>query len=438
MSLIVPIAMFGWPLVVIIFFLNLPPRRAVIYSMMGAWMFLPIAGYSLPGIPDVTKMSIACVSVTVVAMVFDPAFFRPFRWFWGDLFLLAWLLVPIPSCMLSSIGLYEGISGTVNQAIGWGLPFLLGRTYFSSAEALNELATAFFVAGLVYLPLVLFEVRMSPQLHSWIYGFHQHSFLQARRGGGFRATVFMQHGLAVATFMATATVCGVYLYFHKLLKPIYSAPAWLGVAGVIVGTLLCKSAYSILLMFLGIAALILSTKFKTRAIFLILASVPVVYLFARTFGQWDAQILRDAALLISEDRKGSLGVRLDSEDSLWKWLQGDVLFGRARMDELLSAPREVWGRFIPDGFWLIALGKYGMVGLVSVFGLLLAPVFVYLGRMKPNQMFSQRYAGATCLCLILAMYAMDNLLNAMLNPMFLLAAGGLLAVRDEHENSVPI
>ena len=60
----------------------------------------------------------------------------------------------------------------------------------------------FVLGGLIYVPLCLFEVRMSPQLHNMVYGFAQHSFGQTVRGGGWRPMVFMQHGLAVGLFMS--------------------------------------------------------------------------------------------------------------------------------------------------------------------------------------------------------------------------------------------
>lgn len=68
MTSLVPIAIFGWPLIVLALFTVVPPRRAVIIGMLGAWLFLPVvAGYRLPGMPDITKMSITCAGVFVGA-----------------------------------------------------------------------------------------------------------------------------------------------------------------------------------------------------------------------------------------------------------------------------------------------------------------------------------------------------------------------------------
>jgi len=181
MTPLVPIAIFGWPLVVLVLFTVLPPRPSVIVAMLGAWLFLPMAGYPLPGLPDITKMSITCVTVFLGTMFFDAGRFSRLRWSWVDLAIVAWVLVPLPSAVSSGYGAYEGFSGILNQIVSWGMPYLIGRLYFSDLDGLRELAMGIFVGGLVYVPFVLFEARMSPQLHTWIYGFHQHSFGQARR-----------------------------------------------------------------------------------------------------------------------------------------------------------------------------------------------------------------------------------------------------------------
>lgn len=77
--------------------------------------------------------------------------------------------------------------------------------------------------------------------------------------------------------------------------------------------------------------------------------------------------------------QGSLGVRLDSEDVCWRFMQPSLLFGDGRMDRLML--READGeRFVPDALWLIVLTKNGLFGLVVVFAFLLAPPALYLRR----------------------------------------------------------
>ena len=71
-------------------------------------------------------------------------------------------------------------------------------------------------AGLWYSLLILVETRFSPQLHTWLYGFFPHSFLQQKRFGGFRAVVFLGHGLVVAMFVVVVLSSSVILWKEKI------------------------------------------------------------------------------------------------------------------------------------------------------------------------------------------------------------------------------
>ena len=94
------------------------------------------------------------------------------------------------------------------RSIKWGVPYFLGRSYLLEPRALRELTWAIFLGGLVYVPLCLFEMRISPQLHKWAYGFRSSAFAMELRWGGYRPQVFMQSGLAVAMWMTSASLVG--------------------------------------------------------------------------------------------------------------------------------------------------------------------------------------------------------------------------------------
>ena len=65
-------AMFGWIPVVLVLFAALPPRRAVPVSFIGAWLFLPMAGWDLSGLPDYTKTSATSVGALLGVLLFRP------------------------------------------------------------------------------------------------------------------------------------------------------------------------------------------------------------------------------------------------------------------------------------------------------------------------------------------------------------------------------
>src|SRR3954464_12693541 len=215
MGFLVPLTLFGWIPFVLLLFLLFPPRRAVIMAFLVAWLFLPMAGYKLPALPDYTKMSATVVGVLMAAVLFDTDRILSFRPKWIDIPIIIFCTSPAVSSYLNNLGLYDGAAEVVRQTITWGLAYLIGRVYFSDLEGIRELAIGLFIGGLVYVPLCLIEIRMSPQLHKIVYGYYQHAFVQTKREGGFRPMVFMQHGLMVAMWMAMTTMVGTWLWRSK-------------------------------------------------------------------------------------------------------------------------------------------------------------------------------------------------------------------------------
>ena len=62
---------------------------------------------------------------------------------------------------------------------------------------------------------MLFEIRMSPQLHRWLYGYYPFGFITQMRYGGFRPSVFMENGLVCAFFAMTAMVAATAFGEHE-------------------------------------------------------------------------------------------------------------------------------------------------------------------------------------------------------------------------------
>ncbi|NJL30321.1 MAG: hypothetical protein HC898_01085 [Phycisphaerales bacterium] len=76
-----------------------------------------------------------------------------------------------------------------------------------------------------------------------------------------------------------------------------------------------------------------------------------------------------------------------------------------------------------DSLWVIALGSTGLVGLAGLFAsLLLAPVTLLAKRGFPGPWLG---GGSLFACLLLSVYATDCLFNGMVNPVYVLFAGGL-------------
>ena len=110
------------------------------------------------------------------------------------------------------------------------------------------------IGALIYVPLCLFEIKMSPQLHKLVYGFQQHAFYQTKRFGGYRPMVFMQHGIMVALWMAAGTLMALGMMPDR--KRIGGVPMGWIVAGLFVVTLLCKSVGAMFLLIVGMGVVL--------------------------------------------------------------------------------------------------------------------------------------------------------------------------------------
>jgi len=94
------------------------------------------------------------------------------------------------------------------------MPYFIGRVYFTDAESVRELAIGFFISGLIYIPICLFEIRMSPQLSKWLYGFD--AGFSGQRLGGWRPTGLMASGLMLGMWMTAASLCAVWLWYTEV------------------------------------------------------------------------------------------------------------------------------------------------------------------------------------------------------------------------------
>ncbi len=109
--------------------------------------------------------------------------------------------------VLQGLRPYDAFSAAAYKAIDL-IPFILGYNLLDRPRDRHEVLRALVIAALGYSLLMLIEIRLSPQLHNWLYGFFPHSFGQQMRGDGFRPVVFLGHGLLVAIFTSMAVVVG--------------------------------------------------------------------------------------------------------------------------------------------------------------------------------------------------------------------------------------
>jgi len=433
-------ALLLWPLVSIYLFATRPLGQALLWTILGGYLLLPVGTeIKFPGVPAFDKSSIPALVALLGCLVVGRRPSNPSRGFGAAEVLFAALLVgpfitsefnsdalqvggTYGSLVLPGVGHYEALSASVAQLIVL-LPFILGRRYLRSFEDSHTILRALTLAGLAYTLPMLLEVRLSPQLHVWIYGYFPHSFEQQMRDGGFRPVVFLGHGLRVAFFAMTAILASVALWRCRE-RVLPAAPAlvtgWLGAT-----LLLCKTLGSFVYA-AALAPVIMFMKPRSQVrVAAVLVSLALFYPLLRVTDLFPTERLLDTAGFVDAKREASLKIRFDQEKML--------------LDRALERPWFGWGRFgrgriyddtgkdvtLSDGHWVITMGTFGLFGFLAEFGLLALTVYRALGAM--------RYAGSVrehfflaALSLIVAIGLVDLLPNATINPTSWLFAGALL------------
>ena len=428
MNWLVPAALFGFAPLVVILFTALSPVRAVLVAYLAGWMFLPVADLQLFGFFDYSKGTAVPLVVFLGVLAFDSRRLRGLRFTLFDLPVAFFCVAPFVSSLANDLGWYDALSALTYQTITWGLPYLTGRLYFSSPQGLRRLGYAMLAAGMVYAPLCLWEIRMSPQLHATVYGFHQHDWTQTMRFGGYRPMVFMSHGLMVGLWMAAASLVGIVLWMSGAARRVWGIPLSLAVPTLLVTTVLCKSFGAIALLFLAAPALVAMRSLRTSLPMALLLCLPPTYVLLRTVGAWSGAELTGLVAELSPERANSLSFRLEAEEQLGlkameKPLLGWGGWGRSfvrRFEEL-----ERTDTVITDSLWMLVFGKTGAFGLASLLLFFLVPVLALWRRCPPRLWASPRAALPWALGLVLTLYAFDSLVNAMVNPVYFLIAGGL-------------
>jgi hypothetical protein len=311
------------------------------------------------------------------------------------------------------------------------VPYLVGRLYLRRAEDLRDVVTAIFIGGLAYVPLCLFEIKMSPQLHILVYGFHQHSFEQTVRFGGWRPVVFLQHGLSVATWMISATVAGLGLWRGGRAVPVIGLAPWITVPALAVTSVLCKSVGAIVLMTVGVFDLAISRRLRSTIPLALLTLVVPAYLVSRIAFHWQPSAIIGHVEEIDSERADSFKVRVVSDQALVERAMERPWFGWGG-----------WGRFrvgvaITDSLWAIVLGSRGLVGLLALFGMMvvaqLLAIAVNIRRLRLAHESFREQPEVVVSILLLALYALDCMLNAMPGQIFTAIAAGLLGYGAERD-----
>jgi hypothetical protein len=435
MSIQAQLVLLAWLPLSLYFFSRFQPQTAIILSVIGGQLFLPErAAFALPLIPDYDKITAISYSLLLGIAVFDSQRLKTFKPSWMDLPMSIWCICPIFSSVTNNLGIYDGINAALGQIATWGCPYFLGRLYFSNLTGLRELSLGLIKGGLLYVPLCLYEVKMSPQLHRMVYGYIQHEFVQTIRSGGYRPMVFMKHGLVLSLIMMAVTLIAIWLWQAGALKKLWNVPVnWLVV--ILLGNfVLLKSTGAYGYLVYGLVILFIAQKFRSAfPLWLLIVGISL-YLLLGMSGNFStqqvAQVTHIAEQISGADRAQSLKFRLDNEQVLTDKARQKILFGwggwgRNRVYEENWEGERV-DTTVTDSLWVITFGQYGAVGLLALYSSFLLPVLSLIRwRYPTSYWFNPKVAPAAVLAVILILFLADCLVNAPVIPLFPLIDGGL-------------
>ena len=422
------VALFGWPLVTAILFARMPLERAAAWSLIAGYLLLP-SGFKIdpPLLPAIDKNSVPVLST--LFFCFAKGVAHPKRnpiGIWLPLFTAMYVFAPIATTFgnsyelhiggLSIPGYYvlDGVKGAINNLIQVSA-FYIGARFLSSPTGRLDCTKAFVIPMLV-------EVRLSPQIHRWVYGYSPFGFMQQVRAGGYRPVVFLPQGLQLALFVMMGLTAACILARARVRVMAFSSWAW--AAYLVPILVLCRTLgafiYSAALLPLALFARPSTSVKAAIVVMLFVCSYPAL----RTQSLIPIQSVVDFASSVSQDRAESFATRVRNEEGLMQKANQKPWFGwggwgRNRIyDATLS--KDVT---ITDGGWIIVFSTLGWLGYLGLFGMLTVPLFRLHSYVKDADREDGIIAGG--LALLFAANMIDMLPNANLTPITFVLAGAI-------------
>ncbi len=431
-------AIFAWPVIGAVLFQKLRLPLAILVTLIGGFLLLPErGGIDFPVLPPLNKYTAPALTALLMAALLVPPRSSEARLAgaWSRLTLARMLLLGLIASaflsvatnsdtliyggrVLAGLSLYDGFSIVLNTLM-MVLPMFLARKYLATPEAHRMVLLTLCVAGLAYSFLALIEIRLSPQLNQWIYGFFPHSFAQHVRGGGYRPLVFLSHGLVLAIFFSGTIFAAIGLArLDARRRTLFLLAAfWL------LAVLTLSRSLGALVITLALLPVALFLTIRMQMIFaVIVASIFLTYPVLRGSGFVPLERITSAAASIDVGRASSLQTRFDNEEMILEKAEQRPIFGWGSWGRWRVYDSETGADItISDGYWVITIGSGGWARYLFEFGLLTMPIFLLFlrsGQLKVGRETST-------LALILAGNLIDLIPNASVTPITWILAGAL-------------
>lgn len=419
-------ALIIWPFISLLFYRHMPIVQATFWTIVGGFLLLPVkTAIDFPFIPPLDKESVPVISALLGCIYIKKAKIRLLPKNGIERWLIIGLILTPFITMLNNQESYNYNPGltlhdTISSIIGMYiriLPFVLGMQLIKTRDDQLVLFKLLVIACLFYTLPILFEVRMSPQLHTWIYGFFPHNFGQQVRFGGFRSVAFLGHGLLVAMFVAVSLGASTILLKEKIR--VHRIPPWAIIVYFYVVLFLCKTVGAFLLGALLFAAITWAPVYIVKRLSVFLIFIVLLYPLLSIIDIFPHQQLVEMASDFDTGRGESLAFRFYHENLLIEHARQKLFFGwggwgRNRLEESVT-----------DGYWIIVFGQYGMFGFLSLFGLSVLGVW---RAIKSSKFLHDKIQQRIMIyhALVVSVIMVDQIPNASLSAWLFLLIGALL------------
>jgi hypothetical protein len=402
-NFLAPLMLILWFPLTLVLFVRVRPTLAATISIIGAGLVLP-SGYAFDfrGLPPIGRETVASLACGFAILYSNRRIFASRMPFQGAESLALVLVVAgfgtvlgngdpirIGSGALPSLRLWDAVGVSAEAIFFYGIPYYLGRVLFRDPRDLRILLSVLVIAGLLYLLPILWEARMSPNLHYRLYGYHPAEFHMSKRElfFGWRPMVFVGHGLALSMFVLTTALAAAAL---RRVMPVRLKRRLSLVTGVLsFFVLICNSVGTIVYSLLTVPVAAFSSPRVFRRV--LMSGVFLVFLYPalRASEVFPTTGLVELAGSYSQRRADSLANRFDNEDMLLARARERVWFGwggygRNRVYDLASGN----DLSTTDGYWIIVFGVRGVIGFLAIFGIMLLPVVGAIrasGRRTPSR-----------------------------------------------------
>jgi len=435
--------LFGWPLLSIWLYRKKSLQLATLITIIGGFMVLAVrTSVDFPLIPPLGKGSMPVLSAVLGCYCIKKQKIKYFdingiiKIFVLLLFIGVFITTELNSdriisgiMILPGLRIHDAISSVIGIFISI-IPFFIGKQFFRKYQDQLLMFRFIVAAGLIYSIPILYEIRMSPQLHTMLYGYFPHTFAQQVRDGGYRAVVFMGHGLLVAFFVVIVLSAATAL--EKSGEKIRNfSPKMVSYYFLIV-LVLCKSKAALLY---GFFAFVMIKKISYKMQFrvaVILALMTLLYPSMSIMKIFPHQaIVQTAADYLGADRASSLEFRFDNEHILLEHARKRFFFGWGGWGRNRVYNEDTGGDEVTvDGKWIGLFGVFGFVGFISVFGIM--AVVIFRAQKAQNYLKSKNeLILLSSHALLVSIIMIDQIPNSTLSSWTWLIVGALLGRSEE-------